>query len=180
VISINLLPVREWKRKEAVRRQVSIFFLSFLLLLVGLFAIGFAIQGKVSAQRAELKKLEAKKARLAYVNKKIKQVKQKSKEIETKFQAIEKLQQGRTRTVKIMDEVVTCLPIDRLWLKGLELKGDTLKLSGIALDNHTVALFMKRLEASPLTKRVKLMNTRRQKIQGHELMQFDLMVDLVS
>ncbi len=180
MISINLLPVREWKKREAVRQQVSVFFLSFILLLAGLFAIGFAIQGKVSAQRKELKRLEARKAQLAYVNRKITQAKRKSKEIETKFQAIEKLQHGRIRTVKVMDEVVTCLPIDRLWLKGLELRSEKLKLSGIALDNHTVALFMRRLDASPLTKKVRLMNTRRQKIQGHELMQFDLMIDLVS
>ncbi len=179
MISINLLPVREWKKREAVRQQVSVFFLSFILLLAGLFALGFAIQGKVSAQRKELKRLEARKAQLAYVEKKITQAKKKSKEIEAKFNAIERLQKGRTRTVKIMDEVVTCLPIDRLWLKSMNLQGGQLKLSGIALDNHTVALFMKRLDASPSTKKVKLVNTRRQKIQGHDLMQFDLVADLV-
>ncbi len=180
MISINLLPVREWKKREAVRQQVSVFFLSFILLLAGLFAVGFAIQGKVSAQKAELKRLEARKAQLAYVDKKISLAKKKSKEIQTKFKAIEKLQEGRTRTVKILDEVVTSLPIDRLWLKKLDLKGATMKLSGIALDNHTVALFMRRLDASPLTKKVKLVNTKRQKIQGHDLMQFDLVVNLVQ
>ncbi len=179
MISINLLPVREWKKREAVRQQVSVFFLSFVLLIVGLLALGFGIQGKVSAQRKELKRLEARKAQLAYVNKKITLAKRKSKEIEAKFNAIEKLQKGRTRTVKILDEIVTCLPIDRLWLKNLELEGGHLKLSGIALDNHTVALFMRRLDASPSTSKVKLVNTRRQKIKGHDLMQFDLEADLV-
>ncbi len=179
MISINLLPVREWKKREAVRQQVSVFFLSFVLLIVGLLALGFGIQGKVSAQRKELKRLEARKAQLAYVNKKITLAKRKSKEIEAKFNAIEKLQKGRTRTVKILDEIVTCLPIDRLWLKNLELEGGQLKLSGIALDNHTVALFMRRLDASPSTRKVKLVNTRRQKIKGHDLMQFDLVADLV-
>ncbi len=180
MITVNLLPVRQWKKREAVRRQVSIFFLSFILLLVGLLAIGFTIQGKVSAQRKELKRLEAQKRRLSYVNKKIALAKKKSKEIETKFQAIEKLQKGRTNTVKIMDEVVTCLPIDRLWLKKLDLKAGRLALSGIALDNHTVALFMRRLDASQLIKKVKLVNTRRQKIKGHDLMQFDITADLVQ
>ncbi len=179
MISINLLPVREWKKREAVRQQVSVFFLSFVLLIVGLLALGFGIQGKVSAQRKELKRLEARKAQLAYVNKKITLAKRKSKEIEAKFNAIEKLQKGRTRTVKILDEIVTFLPIDRLWLKNLELEGGHLKLSGIALDNHTVALFMRRLDASPSTSKVKLVNTRRQKIKGHDLMQFDLEADLV-
>ncbi len=180
MIAVNLLPVREWKKRESVRQQISIFILSFILLIVTLFAIGFIIQGKVSSQRAELKKLEEKKASLAYVNKKIKEVKQKSKEIETKFKAIEKLQQGRTRTVKILDEIVSSLPINRMWLTKLELKQNELNLSGIALDNHTVALFMKRLEASKFMKKVKLKNTRRKTIQSHELMQFDLNIDLIN
>jgi hypothetical protein len=88
VIAINLLPVREWKKREAVRQQVSIFFLSIVLLLCMLFAVGFAIQGKISSRRAELKRLEAQKAQLAYVNTKIKQVQQKNREIEIKFKAI--------------------------------------------------------------------------------------------
>ncbi len=180
MIAINLLPVREWKKRESVRQQISIYFLSLILLSVSLFAVGFAIQGKVSIQREELKKLEARKAKLSYVNKKINQVKKKSKEIETKFSAIEKLQQGRTKTVKILDEVVTSLPINRMWLTNLSLKGETLHVSGIAMDNHTVALFMRRLDASKFTKKVKLNTTRRKNIQGHELMSFDLTVDLRS
>ena len=180
MIAINLLPVREWKKKESVRQQVSIFFLSFVLLLVGLFAVGFTIQGRVSSQRAELKRLEAEKAKLSYVDNKIKQARAKSREIETKFQAIEKLQRGRTKTVKILDEVVTSLPIDRLWLTKLNLTGQELKLSGIALDNHTVALFMRRLQAASLFKKVKLGKTHRKNVQGHDLMEFDLMVRLAE
>ncbi len=174
MIAINLLPVREWKKKEAVRQQISIFLLSIVLLVCLLFAVGFGIQGKISAQRAELKRLEAQKARLAYVNDKIKQVQEKNKEIETKFKAIEKLQEGRTRTVKVLDEVVSSLPIDRLWLTKLDLKGKKLLLSGIALDNHTVALFMRRLQSASIFKKVRLGNTHRKKVQGHNLMEFDL------
>jgi len=180
VISINLLPVREWKKRESVRKQVSVYFLSILLLLCLLFAAGFTIQGKISSQRAELKRLEAEKAKLAYVNRKIKQVQQKNKEIETKFKAIEKLQQGRTRTVRVLDEVVSSLPIDRLWLTKLDLKGPNLKLSGIALDNHTVALFMRRLQAAAIFKKVRLGTTHRKKVKGHDLMEFDLNVNIAE
>jgi len=180
VIAINLLPVREWKKREAVRQQVSIFFLSIVLLLCMLFAVGFAIQGKISSQRAELKRLEAQKAKLAYVNTKIKQVQQKNREIEIKFKAIERLQQGRTRTVRVLDEVVSSVPIDRLWLTKLDLKGANLKVSGIALDNHTVALFMRRLQSASIFKKVRLGTTRRQKVKDHKLMKFDLNVQIAE
>ncbi len=174
MIRINLLPVREWKKRESVRKQISIFFLSLVLLLVGLLAVGSTIQGKVMMQRQELKSLEEQKKKLAYVNRKINAVKSKTKEVENKFSSIEKLQQGRIFTVQALDEIVTSLPLNRLWITSLQFNGGNMNLSGVALDNHTVALFMKRLDASAMCSRVKLKNSNLKKVQGHDLMQFSL------
>ncbi len=178
MIRINLLPVREWKRREAVRRQLSIFFLSVVLLVVGLFAAGVTIQGKVHNQRKELKALQARKAKLAYVNRKIAAVKKKKTEIESKFKAIEKLQNGRTFAVRLLDDVATAIPINRVWLKKLTLNRNVMEVSGVALDNHTVALFMRRLETSPYCKGVSLKNTNRTEIEGHALMEFTFEVSV--
>jgi type IV pilus assembly protein PilN len=178
MIQINLLPVREWRKKEAVRQQISIFVLSLILLIVGLLAIGLTIQGKVMAQRQELASLEKDRAKLAYVNNKIEKVNKKRQQVEDKFKATEKLQEGRTITVRILDEIVSSVPIDRLWLTELSLKGNNVQLGGVALDNHTVALFMRRLETSPMCRSVNLINTRQKSIQGHDLMKFGLQVNI--
>ena len=178
MIQINLLPVRQWRKKEAVRQQISIFALSLILLIVGLLAAGLTIQGKVRAQRQELASLEGKKAKFAYVNKKIERVNKKRKQVENKFKAIEKLQEGRTTTVKILDEIVSSIPIDRLWLTKLSLKENNVQLGGVALDNHTVALFMRRLETSPMCRSVNLIKTKQKSIQGHTLMEFGLKVNI--
>ena len=178
MIQINLLPVREWRKKEAVRQQISIFVLSLILLIVGLLAAGLMIQGKVRAQKQELASLEEKKAKFVYVNKKIEKVNKKRKQVEDKFKAIEELQEGRTATVKILDEIVSSIPIDRLWLTKLSLKGNNVQLGGVALDNHTVALFMRRLETSPMCRSVNLINTRQKSIQGHALMEFGLQLNI--
>ena len=178
MIQINLLPVREWRKKEAVRQQISVFILFLILLTVALLAVGLTIQGKVAAQRQELTSLEEKKAKFAYVNKKIERINKKRKQVEDKFKAIEKLQEGRTTTVKILDEIVTSIPIDRLWLTRLSLKEKNVQLDGIALDNHTVALFMRRLETSPMCRSVNLIKTKQKSIQGHALMEFGLQVNI--
>jgi len=172
MIKINLLPVREWKKREAVRRQLSIFLLSMVLLAVGLFALGMTLQGKVNSQRKELKALQARKAKLTYVNRKIAAVQKKKEEVENKFEAIEKLQNGRTFAVRLLDDVATSLPINRVWLRKLALKNNLMEVSGVALDNHTVALFMRRLETSPYCQNVSLKNTKRTEIDGHALMEF--------
>ena len=178
MIKINLLPVREWRKKEAIRRQISTFVLFLILLAVVLSAVGLTVQGKVVAQRQDLASLEAKKAKFADVNKKIEGINKKQKQVEGKFRAVESLQEGRTITVKILDEIVSSIPIDRLWLTKLSLKGNSVQLGGVALDNHTVALFMRRLETSPMCKSVNLINTRQKSIQGHALMEFGLQLNV--
>ncbi len=180
MIGINLLPVREWKKRESVRRQISVFFLSLVLLVVGLIGAGSTIQGKVMLQRNELQALEAQKKKLAYVDKKIKQVKAKTKEVENKFVSIEKLQQGRTFAVQALDEIVTSLPLNRIWLTNLQLNANSISLSGVALDNHTIALFMRRLDASAMCSRVRLKSSKQKNIQGHNLMQFSLTLNITQ
>ncbi|MFO8241449.1 MAG: PilN domain-containing protein [Dissulfuribacterales bacterium] len=178
MIQINLLPIREWRKKEAVRQQISVFFLFLILLTVVLLAAGLTIQGKVVAQRQELASLEEKKAQYAYVNKKIERVNKQRKQVEDKFKSIEKLQEGRTITVKILDEVVSSIPIDRLWLTKLDFNTNNVQLDGVALDNHTVALFMRRMEKSPMFRSVSLINTKQKSVQGHALMEFELRVNV--
>lgn len=178
MIQINLLPIREWRKKEAVRQQISVFFLFLILLTVALLAAGLTIQGKVVAQRQELASLEEKKAQYAYVNKKIERVDKQRKQVEDKFKSIEKLQEGRTITVKVLDEIVSSIPIDRLWLTKLNFNTTNVQLDGVALDNHTVALFMRRIEKSPMCKSVSLINTKQKSVQGHALMEFELRVSV--
>lgn len=174
MIRINLLPVREWRRREIVRKQISVFFLSVVLILAVLLGIGVTVQGKIQSRRQEIASLETEKAKLSYVDAKTKAVEEKRKEIEDKFKAIEALQQDRTLAVRVLDEAVTALPLDRLWLTNLSLKGLAFDLSGVALDNHTVALYMRRLGVSPLCQSVDLLNTKRGTIEGHDLMEFKL------
>jgi type IV pilus assembly protein PilN len=178
MIQINLLPVREWRRKEAVRQQISIFALSLIFLIVGLLAVGLTIQGKVRAQRQYLASLEGNVAKYAHVNKKIEQINKEQEQIENRFKAMERLQEDRTTTVRILDEIVSSIPIDRLWLTDLSLKENNLQLGGVAMDNHTVALFMRRLETSPMFGSVNLISSTQKSIQEHALMQFGLKVNI--
>jgi type IV pilus assembly protein PilN len=178
MIKINFLPVREWRRKEAIRRQISTFVLFVILLAVVLSVVGLTVQGNLVAKRQELSSLESKKAKLAYVDREIEKINKKRKQVEDKFGAVEGLQKGRTTTVKILDEIVSSIPIDRLSLTRLSLRENNVQLDGVALDNHTVALFMRRLEASSMCKSVNLINTRQKSIQGHDLMEFGLQLSI--
>lgn len=192
MIRINLLPVREWRKKEALRQMISIFFLSFLLMLVACLAVGITLQARVAAVRDAHAKLEERKKQLDYVEKTIKDLESKSKEIDNKFATIEDLQRGRTLSLEILDYISSVIPGERMWVSKLDLKGSRLTMTGFALDNHTVAFFMSRLESFKLFKTVTLtsivkkpyeyqnVNNNRQKQNSdvHELMNFEIAVDI--
>ncbi|MGB9712647.1 MAG: PilN domain-containing protein [Dissulfurimicrobium sp.] len=174
MIKINLLPVREWCRKESVRKQVSIFSLSFILLLTILGGIWITIQGRLNSLRQELNSLTEAKAHLIYVNRALVEVEKKRQIVKEKFSAIEALQKDRTRDVEALDKMVGSIPVDRLWLTKIFLNDQIMKLNGVAMDNQTVALFMKRLETVPMFYAVNLTDTKRADYQGHKLMDFEI------
>jgi len=168
MIRINLLPVREWRKKEALRQLISIFFLSFLLMLVACLAVGITLQARVSAAREAHAKLEDRKKQLDYVEKTIKDLEAKAKDIDNKFATIEDLQRGRTLSLEILDYISSVIPGERMWISKLDLKKNRLTMTGFALDNHTVAFFMSRLEPFKLFKAVTLTSIAKKSYEGPE------------
>ena len=67
MIRINLLPFRAARRRENVRRQTSIFFLSVVLVAIGLFYYHLTLAGRITAlnQQADTLEAELKKKRKA-------------------------------------------------------------------------------------------------------------------
>ncbi|MBN3041191.1 MAG: PilN domain-containing protein, partial [Candidatus Omnitrophica bacterium] len=65
---------------------------------------------------------------------------------------------------------------DKLWLTNLSEKTGTLSLTGTAMDNETVADFMKRLEGKETITSVELIKTQQKAIKdlGLSLMDFDI------
>ncbi len=174
MIRINLLPVREWRKKEEVRQQISIYILSIILLLCIFLGISITIQKQIDSKQEKLTNLQTKIVKLKKIKADINKINIAKKRIKERFNIIEKLQANRQITVKLLDQLVTAIPIDRLSLTHITFRDKILRLNGIALDNHTVALYMKRLENLPTFKTVELINTKRRAINGHDLMAFSL------
>ena len=57
MIRINLLPVREWRKREEVRQQISIYILSIVLLLCIFLGIGITIQQQIETKQDQLTQL---------------------------------------------------------------------------------------------------------------------------
>jgi type IV pilus assembly protein PilN len=99
-----------------------------------------ALQNEVASTTMEIKKLTAEAGE-------IEKFKAQKQELERKLKVIEDLNAKKTGPVQILDELSLIIP-DKMWLTTLDNKGDNLVLGGLAVDNTTIATFMKRLQAS--------------------------------
>jgi type IV pilus assembly protein PilN len=65
-----------------------------------------------------------------------------------KVEVINQLKQNQQGPVRIMDEISRALP-DLVWLERLSLEGNSVQLTGKAMDENAVANYISNLDASP-------------------------------
>jgi type IV pilus assembly protein PilN len=177
MIRINLLSDREAIRKETTRQQVSIFILTICLVLVILGGIQFyqyrqkkELRQNIEYVNKELKALEKKVGE-------VERYKEAKKELETKLQIIDRLQKGKTLVLQILDTVGETIP-EKMWLQDLGFKGGKLSMEGYAVDNETIAAFMKQLERTKSFQSVELVLTEKKEVEGIGMKHFSLVAAL--
>jgi len=146
MIRVNLLPFRAARKKENIRRQISVFALSVvcLALLMGFVFLNFS--RTVAALEADMSSKKKELATYAETTKKIQALKKKIAEVRAKLNVIKELESKKTGPVLLLDELSMAVPKEKLWLTDLSEKKGILTLKGTAMDNDTVALFMTNLE----------------------------------
>lgn len=173
MIKINLAVAREERKKESIRKEATIFVLVLVAVLVG---VGFA-QWMSSRQREELmtqiRDSKAELKRLEIIKREINKAKTNKKILQEKLNIIENLNLSRTRPIQIMSVLASKIP-EKMWLKGLDKKDNKLTLQGIALDDETIANFMKNLQRSRLFSAVELVVTERTTIEKFNLKKFTM------
>jgi type IV pilus assembly protein PilN len=169
MIRINLLPFRAARKKENIRRQISIYVLSgFFLLIVMIYfflQLNSTLNGLKEQEqrlRADLKTYEATVKRIAELEKKI-------KEINAKLKVIKELERDKTGPVHLLDEIAMAVPKEKLWITSLKESKGVLTLTGTAMDNETVALFMTNLEQSEYIYNVELQSARLKSLPQYKL-----------
>ena len=169
MIKINLLPFRAARRKENIRRQITVYVLSVVLVVLVSGYLFLNLTGTLSALANEKAAQKKELDKYAETIKKIKAIEKKVAEIEDKLNVIKELEKNKTGPVRLLDEIAMAIPKDRLWLKSIQETKGTLSLNGTAMDNDTVALFMTNLEKSPQITSVDLKSTRLQNLKAYKL-----------
>ena len=160
MIRINLVP-----REEKAHRQVSLRFNAgeWVIPLGVLLAVGLVVTGTVMSQRMSVRSLtrsisdmDAQSRALGPQIQRVNQLAQERAELDLRLGVISKLEQGRTQTVRMMDELARCVP-DHMWLTSATQDAPTtLGLEGVTFSNLVVSDFMSALERSPMFANVEL------------------------
>ena len=174
MLKINLLPIRQLKKRAKAKRQLVGMLFLFLLTLALLAAVGVLQARNISMLENSIASLKKETDTYTPTLKKIAKLKKDRIELERKTAVINKLKFDSSLTVRVLDEVASRVDKNRIWLQSLNQQGGSLRLAGIALDNQTVAQFMDKLKASPYIKSVTLTNSSLKIISGRNLKAFSL------
>ena len=182
MIRINLLPFRAARKKENVRRQVSIFLLSLILVGAAVIYYNVYLSGKIKDLNASIKETKVQLAKYNKINAEIKEIKKNLELLNKKIQVIETLETNRREPVNLLASLTDLIMAERMWFTRLSSKGTKVNIEGIALDNQTVSDFMTRLEKSAKYADVNLGTVKQKELKTMELTlkSFDVNVQKVA
>lgn len=160
MIRINLLPREEKaQRKVAIEFKAGELVIPIGVLLMAAVTIGgtvLAQHSRVTSLQNSISEMEAQSRALAPQIERVNRLAQERAELDLRLGIINKLEKGRTQSVRIMDELARCVP-DHLWMTlAQQDAGSQLNLEGVTYSNLVVSDFMSRLERSPMFANVEL------------------------
>jgi type IV pilus assembly protein PilN len=153
MIRINLIATT----KKHANNSGGMLELVVLLLLVMLGAGGVffwysSMEERINRDNVKVTQEKVTIKHLAKATKVLKQFKNKEKELKRQLKIINKLKKSKQGPVRVLDQINVRIP-KQVWLTNVSQKGgQRLLLRGIAENNESVAIFLKRLEDSPYFK----------------------------
>ncbi len=169
MIRINLLPFRAARKKENIRRQVSIFLLSLVFVFSALMYYHIRLNHQIGTLNSQIKTTKKQLAGYQKISKEIDGIKHKLKILNDKLKIINQLELNRKEPIRLLDKMTTAIIPKRMWFTSFGSRNQTINIKGIALDNKTVADFMTRLEKTNLFASVNLKTLQKHKMPGRDI-----------
>ena len=180
MIRINLLPFRTERKKENVRRQLSLFLVSLAVVLIVLVYYNFSLGSKIGKLNRKITTTKAELNRYEEINKEIARIKKNLENLKKKMAVIDQLESDRHAPVRLLETMTQVLITNRMWLVSLDDQETSVTINGIALDNKTVADFMVGLQNSGLFNNVNLKSIQHQEVQKAKIKGFQITCNKIA
>jgi len=158
MLEINLLPVREVRRRADLRQQLMQLVMGVILVLGAVVIVHSRLTDQIQMAQARVSQMEHDIEQFKPQLDQVAKFRKQKSELQKKIDIIEGLDRARSGPVRVLDELATRAP-ERLWLRRLETRGKEIELRGESLDNELVAHFLRALDGSPYFENVDLDST---------------------
>ena len=180
MIAINLLPVRQIRRRLKAQKEVLAFFVLLLAVLV-LVGIAATIRtSQVTSKKDHIASLTKKRDSYKSTLNEIEKFKKDKQSLETKLAVIAKLKKDSQFTVRVIDEIANVIPANRVWLTSMSESAGKMAVSGVAVDNASIAVYMQQLESSPYFANPELGSSSLSSKDGREVRNFSLSCEITN
>jgi type IV pilus assembly protein PilN len=160
MIRINLLPLKETERALGRRQQLSLIALGAAIALL-IMVVPFIIQGRrLATLDGEIEQLNKDIQQFNVQVREVHELDRLKKEVQAKLLVISDLNRKRVGPSRVLDDLSAASP-ENLWLIDFSENNSQATLIGMALDNETIARFMRQLQDSPYFYGVDLVETSR-------------------
>lgn len=160
MVSINLLPHREAKRKERRDAFLVSMVASMLVGAVLVMAVGGVISAQIASQQELNSLFKEENAKLDIQIAEIATLQQEIAALKARQQAVEDLQSDRNQPVYLMDELVKHVPKGS-YLRSFKQSGQRVVLNGYAQSNERVSELLRNIgNASPWLQQPDLVEIR--------------------
>ncbi|HLO09372.1 MAG TPA: PilN domain-containing protein [Desulfobacteria bacterium] len=177
MIRINLVRGKRKKRREL--NAGSLWLALPLVVLAGTIYFHTTVSGRISRLNADIVKANADIARLQKEIGEVEKFKARKAELQKKVDIISNLQKGRTGPVRYFEALSAAIP-EKCWIDTLSLKDEKVALSGVALNNYTIANFMTALGQTGRFRDVALGAAEQTTVAGVKLVKFNLTFQTVD
>lgn len=187
MIRINLLPVRQTRKLESVRRELFVAMVVGVIVIGGCLVVWAGLQARLLSVESDNKALQAEIDRLDIDVKKVDEMELAKKELQTKLEVIAKLRTQKVGPVHMLDEIAIATP-EKLTITSVDESRGAIKITGFSVSNEVISQFLRALESSDYFKSVYLENievkdnksNKNKALQGVSLKEFKLTAVLIT
>lgn len=158
MIRINLIPAGEAQQAEGRRQELASFALalgSVTFLLVVIHTWQYA---QMSNAQREIRRLQGELTAIQGAYMDVTKMEGQKKELRERLRVIAELEARKVGPVHVLEDLAAASP-DKLWLTEFAETGGNLKITGMGVDEQTVADFLRRLGGSAYYRGVDLDET---------------------
>ena len=179
MITINLLPVREERRRAGLLQLVALMGVSLVVSLLVAALMHWSIRSDIDEALRVAARTQQEINQFGPQLAQVDEYKTIKSDIERKLDVIDELSEARSGPVHVFDELANQIP-DRVWVHKIDIVNGKITLQGMSLDNELVALFLTGLEDSSYFKNVELLRTEAKESEGFRLNAFEVSALLTS